>query len=195
MVHFVDKVDSGNLTSQEILQPQGWIMLGFVMDPRTGLGRFHDFTIGNYDLMKELARLCAEKDIDQIMELSDVTERVSLYNEQAEIFREMLKKHSRVEGNAIITDLRGVDTIYAGNRFIIYTLFPSQNISTWIVDGRNKANAIITVGYSIINRSATVDVGSMLLGYGGGGHHQVGTCQVPYEDADRIIAEVIQKIK
>jgi nanoRNase/pAp phosphatase (c-di-AMP/oligoRNAs hydrolase) len=107
----------------------------------------------------------------------------------------MLKKHSRVEGNAIVTDLRGVDTIYAGNRFIIYTLFPGQNISTWIVDGRNKTNAIITVGYSIINRAATVDVGSMLLGYGGGGHHQVGTCQVAYEDADRIIAEVIEKIK
>jgi nanoRNase/pAp phosphatase (c-di-AMP/oligoRNAs hydrolase) len=195
MVHFVDKVDSGNLTSNEILHPHGWIMLGFVMDPRTGLGRFHDFTISNYDLMKELARLCAEKDIDEIMELPDVRERVILYNEQAEIFREMLKTHSKVEGNAIITDLRGVDTIYAGNRFLIYTLFPEQNISTWIVDGRNKEKAIITVGYSIINRTATVDVGSMLLGYNGGGHHQVGTCQVSYEEADRIIAEIVEKIK
>jgi nanoRNase/pAp phosphatase (c-di-AMP/oligoRNAs hydrolase) len=195
MIHFVDKVDSGNLTSYEILQPQGWVMLGFIMDPRTGLGRFHDFTISNYDLMKELARLCAEKDIDEIMETADVRERVELYKKQTELFTEMLKAHSRVEGNTIVTDLRGVDTIYAGNRFLIYTLFPEQNISTWIVDGRDKAKAIITVGYSIINRTATVDVGSMLLGYEGGGHRQVGTCQVSYETADKIMAEIIEKIK
>jgi nanoRNase/pAp phosphatase (c-di-AMP/oligoRNAs hydrolase) len=195
MIHFVDKVDSGNLSSHEILHPHGWVLLGFIMDPRTGLGRFHDFTISNYDLMKELARTCAEKDIDEIMEMPDVRERVNLYNEQAELFREMVKTHTKVEGKAVITDLRGVETIYAGNRFLIYTMYPEQNISVWTIDGRNKTKAAVTVGYSITNRTATVDVGSMLLGYNGGGHRQVGTCQVVYEEADRVIAEIVEKIK
>jgi nanoRNase/pAp phosphatase (c-di-AMP/oligoRNAs hydrolase) len=107
----------------------------------------------------------------------------------------MVKKHSRLDGPVIITDLRGVDPIYAGNRFLIYTIFPEQNISLWTIDGRNKVNCVITVGYSITNRTATVDVGSLLLAYGGGGHRQAGTCQVPYDSADRIIGEIVEKLK
>jgi len=195
MIRYVDKIDSGNLTVDEILYPQGWILLGFIMDPRTGLGRFHDFTISNYDLMKKLSIAFSEQPIEEIMMMSDVKERMEVYFEQAALFRGMIKAHARVDGNAVIIDLRGVETIYAGNRFLLYTLYPEQNISMWIIDGRNKANVAITVGYSIINRSATVDVGSILLKYGGGGHHQVGTCQVAYEDADRVIAEIEEKIK
>ncbi|MCL2067716.1 MAG: exopolyphosphatase [Treponema sp.] len=195
MIRYVDKVDSGSLSAEEISNPAGWILLGFIMDPRTGLGRFRDFTISNYDLMKELALACSEKDIDQIMAMDHVKERVDLYFKQAGLFKDMLLKCCRTEGNVIIADLRGVDTIYVGNRFIIYTVFPEQNISVWIIDGRNKANVAITVGYSILNRSATADVGSILLKFGGGGHHQVGTCQVPYEDADRVIAEIVEKVK
>jgi nanoRNase/pAp phosphatase (c-di-AMP/oligoRNAs hydrolase) len=194
MIHYVDKVDSGNLIPDEILYPHGWVLLGFIMDPRTGLGRFRDFTISNIELMKELARACAEKDIDEILALPDVKERTDVYREQATLFHEMLKQRAKVEGNAIVVDLRGVDPINAGNRFLIYTLFPDQNMSIWVVDGRNK-NAAITVGHSIINRSATVNVGSLMLHYGGGGHDKVGTCQVPYADADRIIAEIIEKVK
>jgi nanoRNase/pAp phosphatase (c-di-AMP/oligoRNAs hydrolase) len=145
--------------------------------------------------MKKLARACSEKNIEEILASPDVKERLDVYFEQNDLFREMVAKHARVEGNALVVDLRGLDTIYAGNRFLIYTLYPEQNISIWVVDGRNKQNAAITVGYSIINRSATADVGSMLLHYGGGGHHQVGTCQVPYEDVDRVIAEIVEKVK
>jgi nanoRNase/pAp phosphatase (c-di-AMP/oligoRNAs hydrolase) len=195
MIRYVDKVDSANLSTDEILSPRGWVLLGFVMDPRTGLGRFRNFTISNYDLMKELARACAEKSIEEILEMPDVKERLEVYFEQHQMFKEMAAKYTRTEGNALIVDLRGVDTICAGNRFLIYTMYPNQNISLWIVDGRNKSNVAITVGYSITNRTATADVGSMLLHYGGGGHRQVGTCQVPYEDADRIIAEIVEKVK
>jgi len=195
MIRYVDKVDSGNLTVDEILHPQGWILLGFIMDPRTGLGRFRNFTISNYDLMKKLAGALAEHPIEEIMMSSDVKERMEVYFEQAQLFREMVNSHSRAEGNALIVDLRGVETIYAGNRFLVYTLFPDQNISLWIVDGRNKANVAITLGYSITKRGATVDVGSLLLKYGGGGHRQVGTCQVAFEDADRVIGEIIEKIR
>ncbi|MDR0315476.1 MAG: exopolyphosphatase [Treponema sp.] len=195
MIRYVNKVDSANLSSDEILHPYGWVLLGFIMDPRTGLGRFKNFTVSNYDLMKELAKACAEKNIEEILAMSDVKERVELYREQEVLFKEMISKQAKTEGNALIVDLRGVETIYAGNRFLVYTLYPEQNISVWIVDGRNNANIIITVGYSIINRSAGVDVGSILLHYGGGGHHQVGTCQVPHADADRIIAEIVEKVK
>jgi nanoRNase/pAp phosphatase (c-di-AMP/oligoRNAs hydrolase) len=195
MVEYVDKVDSGSLTRDEIVDPKGWVLLGFIMDPRTGLGRFRNFTISNYDLMKKLAQACAEKSIDEILEISDVKERLNLYYEQAGLFQDMTKRYAKVEGNAILIDLRGVDPIYAGNRFLIYTLFPEQNISVWVIDGRDKANTAITVGYSILNRSASVDVGGLLYRYGGGGHHQVGTCQVDNDRADGIIREIMDEIK
>jgi len=195
MIHFVDKVDSGDLTADEILDPKGWILLGFVMDPRTGLGRFRNFTISNYDLMTNLAKACAEKTIYEILSMPDVKERLDFYYQQRDLFTEMVKKYTKTDGNVLLVDMRGVDTIYAGNRFIIYTLYPEQNISMWVVDGRNKSNVAITIGHSIINRTSTVDVGSLLLYYGGGGHKQVGTCQVSYDDADRIISEIMVKIK
>ncbi|MCL2801731.1 MAG: exopolyphosphatase [Treponema sp.] len=195
MIHYVDKVDSGDLTSEEILDPRGWVLLGFIMDPRTGLGRFRNFTISNYELMMNLSKACAEKSISEILTMPDVKERLDLYFQQKDLFAEMIKSHANVMGNVIMVDLRDVETIYAGNRFIIYTLYPEQNISVWTVDGRNKSNVAITVGHSIINRSSTVDVGSLLLQYGGGGHKQVGTCQVTYEDADKIISEVMEKVK
>jgi nanoRNase/pAp phosphatase (c-di-AMP/oligoRNAs hydrolase) len=195
MMKYVDKVDSGDLTAEEILHPTGWVLLGFIMDPRTGLGRFRNFTISNYDLMKLLAKACIDKPIEEILALSDVKERIDVYFEQAEAFKEMVRQYAKTEDHAVIVDLRGVEKIHAGNRFLIYTLFPKQNVSVWIVDGRNKQNVAITVGYSITNRSATVNVGSLLLKYGGGGHVQVGTCQVDYADADRVIGEIIAAVK
>ncbi|MDR2629938.1 MAG: exopolyphosphatase [Spirochaetaceae bacterium] len=194
MLKYVDKMDSGNLTKDEIVHPKDWILLGFIMDPRTGLGRFRNFTISNYDLMKKLALACVDKTIDELLLISDVKERLDVYFQQESLFLEQLKKYTRIAGKVIVTDLRGVDTIYAGNRFLIYTLFPEQNISVWVIDGRNKANCVITAGYSILNRTATVDVGSCLLKYGGGGHRQAGTCQVAYADADRVIQEIISQV-
>jgi nanoRNase/pAp phosphatase (c-di-AMP/oligoRNAs hydrolase) len=194
MIRYVDKVDSGDLNADEILNPRGWVLLGFIMDPRTGLGRFRNFTISNYDLMKKLALACSEKSIEDILAMPDVKERLDVYVEQNSLFREMVAKYTKIEGKILVIDLRGVEPIYAGNRFLIYTLYPEQNISIWVVDGKNKANAAITVGYSILNRTATVDVGKLLLEYGGGGHHQVGTCQVPYADADRVIGEIVKEI-
>ncbi|MDR0387771.1 MAG: exopolyphosphatase [Treponema sp.] len=195
MLEYVDRIDSANLTIDEIKNPSGWILLGFIMDPRTGLGRFRNFTISNYDLMKLLARSCIDKTIDEILALSDVKERIEVYFEQNERFTAMIKEHVRLEGPVIVIDLRGVETIYAGNRFLIYAMYPEQNISVWIIDGRNKQNCVISIGYSIINKTATEDVGSLLLKYGGGGHRVVGTCQVPYEDADRVIGEIVEILK
>ena len=194
MIYFVDKVDSGDLSKDEILDPRGWVLLGFIMDPRTGLGRFRNFTISNYDLMAVLAKACAEKSIYDILAMPDVKERLDFYNQQKDLFAEMIKTHTKINGSVIVVDLRGVETIFAGNRFFIYTQYPDQNISMWVVDGRNKVNVAVTIGHSIINRSSKVDVGSLMLSYGGGGHKQVGTCQVPYDDADKIMTEILKKI-
>jgi nanoRNase/pAp phosphatase (c-di-AMP/oligoRNAs hydrolase) len=194
MVTAVDKVDSAKLTAEEILSPQGWVLLGFIMDPRTGLGRYRQFRIANYQLMEEMIEACRVQDIDEILQNPDVQERVKLYYEQDALFREMARKYTKVYGNAIVTDLRGVETIYTGNRFLIYSLYPEQNISLWIVDGRGKLNCPIAIGHSILNRTSKTNVGALCLKYGGGGHPQVGTCQVDYDDADRVIGEIIEKI-
>ena len=194
MIVAVDKVDSAKLTADEILNPSGWILLGYIMDPRTGLGRFRNFRISNYELMENLIEACRSQTIEQILENPDVKERVALYFEQDALFRTMVKEHTRTEKNVIVTDLRNVETIYTGNRFVIYSLYPEQNISMWIVDGRGKQNCPIAVGHSVLNRTSQTDVGNLLLQYGGGGHRQVGTCQVPYEEADDVIAQLIARM-
>lgn len=194
MMAAVDKVDSAQLTVEEILDPKGWVLLGFIMDPRTGLGRFRDYRISNYQLMEFLMEVCRKHSIEEIMDMPDVRERVVRYFEQNELFKDMLQHYTRLDGNVIITDLRGVDPIYSGNRFLIYSLNPEQNISIWMVDGRNKQNCPIAVGHSIINRTSRTDVGSLMLKYGGGGHKAVGTCQVPYEDADQVLAALLEQM-
>ena len=195
MIKYVDKVDSADLTIDEIQNPTGWIMLGFVMDPRTGLGRFRDFRIGNFELMEYLIDACRTQGIDEILANPDVKERIEKYREQNQLFRDMITKVTRTDGNVIISDLRGVEEIYTGNRFMIYSMYPEQNISIWAVDGRGRTNCPIAVGHSILNRTSKTNVGALMLKYGGGGHDKVGTCQVPYEDADRVIAELVEQMK
>jgi nanoRNase/pAp phosphatase (c-di-AMP/oligoRNAs hydrolase) len=144
--------------------------------------------------MENLIDACCKQEIDEILSNPDVQERVKMYFEQDTLFRQMIARHTVVKGNAIITDLRGVETIYTGNRFLIYSLYPDQNISLWVVDGRNKHNCPIAVGRSILNRTSKTDVGRLMLKYGGGGHPQVGTCQVDYADADRVIGELLEAV-
>ena len=193
MMVAVDKVDSGNLTVDEILNPTGWILVGFLMDPRTGLGRWRQFTVSNYQLMEKLMVACKDKTTEEILDMPDVKERIEVYNEQTAKFKEMVTAHTRVEGNVIISDLRGVDPIYTGNRFMIYSMYPDQNISAWIVAGKGGLGCSAAVGYSIINKSCTIDVGSPMLKYGGGGHKKVGTCQFSDEkisDLDKMLKEL-----
>jgi oligoribonuclease NrnB/cAMP/cGMP phosphodiesterase (DHH superfamily) len=190
----VDKVDSGNLTKDEILHPEGWIMVGFLMDPRTGLGRWRTFTISNYQLMEKLIDCVRTMTTDQILSLPDVVERIVTYTEQADNFIKMVHAHTIVRNDVIISDLRGVDPIYSGNRFMIYSLYPDQNISAWIVSGKGGKGCSAAVGYSILNRTSNVDVGKLMLKYGGGGHKAVGTCQFTDEnvgDLDKMLNELV----
>lgn len=196
MMEAVDKVDSGNLTIEEVMHPSGWILIGFLMDPRTGLGRWRKFSIPNYQLMEQLMEACRTKTTEEILNLPDVKERMEVYWEQSEKFKEMVEKYTRVEGNVIISDLRGVDPIYTGNRFMIYSMYPEQNISAWIVSGKGGAGCSAAVGYSILNRTCEVNVGSLMLKYHGGGHKKVGTCQFSEEEMEtelpKMLAELCQ---
>lgn len=195
MMVAVDKVDSGDLTSDEIQNPTGWILIGFLMDPRTGLGRWRNFTISNYQLMELLIDACRTLTTDEILALPDVKERIEVYNEQTLRFKDMVRKHTITEGNLLISDLRGVDPIYSGNRFMIYSMYPSQNISAWIVSGRGGKGCSAAVGYSIINRTCTVNVGSLMLKYNGGGHKKVGTCQFTDENAETELPRMLEELK
>ena len=194
MMEAVDKVDSGNLTIDEIQHPAGWILIGFLMDPRTGLGRWRNFTISNYQLMENLLENCRTMSAEQILELPDIKERVDVYFDQTAKFMEMVKAHTTTDGNLILSDLRGVDPIYSGNRFLIYSMYPEQNISAWIVSGRGGKGCSAAVGYSILNRSCTLDVGSLMLKYNGGGHKKVGTCQFSDEAMDTELPEMLREL-
>ena len=194
MMVAVDKVDSGNLTREEVLNPTGWILIGFLMDPRTGLGRWRQFTISNYQLMEMLIDACRTMTIDEILSIPDVQERIEVYNDQTLKFKEMIIKYTSTNGNVIISDLRGVDPIYTGNRFLIYSLYPEQNVSAWIVSGRGGHGCSAAVGYSILNRTCTLDVGALMLKYNGGGHKAVGTCQFSDENMESELPKMLKEL-
>jgi len=183
----VDKGDSADFTMDEILHPTGWVLLHYLMDARTGLGRFHEFRISNYALMMELIDYCLEHDIDEILELPDVKERVDLYFEQAELFEAQLKRIAKVCDKVVVLDLRNEEVIHAGNRFMIYALYPQTQISVHVAWGYQKQNTAVMIGKSIINKASEVDIGALCLRYGGGGHRNAGTCQL---DNDRVDAEL-----
>ncbi len=191
----VDKADSAQFNVDEILNPTGWPLLSFVMDARTGLGRFRDYRISNYQLMFDLIDVCMTKPIDEILRLSDVEARVSRYFQQDIMFREMLIAHTRIDGNVIVSDLRNVYPIHCGNRFLVYALHPKQNISVWAVDGYRGQNCVFACGHSIINRTAQTDVGALMREFGGGGHRAAGTCQVSYTEAEFSLTAIVSAMR
>lgn len=194
MMDAVDKADSAQFSEDEILNPDGWVLLNFIMDSRTGLGRFKDFRISNYQLMMELIDYCRDHTIEEILQLPDVIERVELYKDHAVKAREQVERCSTVHGNLVVLDLRQEDTIFATNRFMIYAMYPDTNISIHAIWGLNKLNTVFAVGKSIINRSSKTDIGTLMLEYGGGGHMNAGTCQIDNDDAARVQAELISRI-
>ena len=190
----VDKGDSADFTIDEILNPSKWVLLNYVMDPRTGLGRFHDFKISNYDLMMKLIDECLVKNIDEIMELPDVKERTKLYFEQAELFKAQLQRITKIHGKVAVIDLRNEEIIYAGNRFMIYAMYPEIEISMHVAWGFKKQNTAVMIGKSIVNRNSKFDIGALCLSYGGGGHMNAGTCQLDNDIVDKEIPVMIDKI-
>ncbi len=194
MITAVDKADGGNYTREDILDPKDWMMLAFIADPRTGFGYQRTFRISNFDLMKSLPSRLRHQTIEEIMGSPDFLERIDVYKEQIEEYKTFLRKHARTEGDAIILDFRGMHDLPTGNRFIEYVLFPEQNISVRLIDSRDRQRVMISVGHSTINRSSTINVGSMLLQFGGGGHPRVGTCQVMAGEAGIVLNRILNEI-
>ena len=191
LMEAVDKGDSADFTVNEILHPKGWVLLHYLMDPRTGLGRFRQFRISNYDLMMQLISFCMEHNIDEILALPDVKERVDLYFEQSEMFVEQLKRIAVLHDKVIVLDLRNEEIIHAGNRFMIYALYPEAQISVHVAWGFRKQNTAVMIGKSIVNKASTVDIGELCLKYGGGGHHNAGTCQLENDVVDSQLPDII----
>ncbi len=189
----VDKGDSADFTIEEVRNPKDWVLMNFLMDARTGLGRFHDFRISNYDLMMELIDYCLDHRIEDVLKLPDVQERVDMYFKQQDLFRAQLEKVSRQEGRCVVVDLRDQDPIYTGNRFYVYTMFPDAYFSIHVAWGFRKQNTAVMIGKSIFKDSPDVDknIAEITLKYGGGGHKNAGTCQLDNDKVDDLLPDIL----
>ena len=194
MMVAVDKADAAQFSKEDILNPQGWDLLSFLMDSRTGLGRFREFRVSNYQLMMDLIDYCHDHGIEDIMQLPDVKERVDLFNKYADDFKEQLQRCSTIHNNLVVLDLRDEETIYPGNRFMIYAMFPQTNISIHVLWGFQKQNTVFATGKSIIDRGSKTNVGELMLKYGGGGHGAAGTCQIDNNKCEDVLQELIATI-
>lgn len=190
----VDKADSAQFTLDEILHPTDWVLLSFLMDARTGLGRFRDFKISNYQLMMELIDFCLDHTIEEVLALPDVKERVDMYFEQQELFKQQIEKVHKIYDDVVVLYLKDEETIYTGNRFMVYAMYPQAKISVHVMWGFKKQNTAVTIGKSIIDRSSNVNIGEICLEYGGGGHANAGTCQLPNDQVDDLLPGIIEKL-
>ncbi len=195
LMEAVDRADCTSFNQEDVINPKDWVLLNYLMDPRTGLGRFKHFRISNYNLMLKLVDLCPKKSITEIMEDPDVKERISLYFEEQDKFIKQVERCTKVVGNIALLDIRQEDTIHVGNRFMIYALHPECNISIHCFNGLRNENTVFAVGKSIINRSCPIDVGILMYEYQGGGHMNAGTCQVPNDKAEEVLNSIINKIQ
>lgn len=194
MMEAVDKGDSAQFSREDILNPTGWVLLNYLMDARTGLGRFRNFRISNYQLMMQLIDYCRGHSIEEILALPDVVERIELYFDHAEKSKEQIRRCTKVHGHVGVLDLRNEETIYTANRFMIYALFPEIKVSVHVLWGLKKQNIALPIGKSILDRTSTTNIGELCLKYGGGGHANAGTCQIDTDKAEQVLAELVEQI-
>lgn len=191
LLEAVNKTDSGDLTHDEILYPSGWILLSFIMDARSGLGRFKDYRISNHQLMRNMVEYCRTKPPELITTNEDIQERVVRYFDQQEKFVIMMERCSNTNRHVIVSNLLDEETIYSGNRFVVYAMYPDQSVDIRIMWGRDRQNIVFACGHSILNRSCNVNIGELMLAHGGGGHQKVGTCQVPIDGWEKHLEEIV----
>lgn len=194
MMEAVDKADSAQFSRDEILHPGDWVLLNYLMDARTGLGRFREFRVSNYQLMMDLIAYCADHTIGQILALPDVKERIDLYFEHEAKAKEQIRRCTTQYGNLVVLDLRKEEPIYACNRFMLYALYPDANISIHVLWGLKKKNTVFATGKSILDRTSKTNVGDLMLKYDGGGHAAAGTCQIDNAHAERVMGELIAQL-
>jgi nanoRNase/pAp phosphatase (c-di-AMP/oligoRNAs hydrolase) len=195
LLEAVNKTDSANLSVEDIVNAQGWILLSFIMDPRTGLGRFSDYRISNYDLMSNMIDYCRTKQPEEILQIDDIQERVNRYFDQQSLFVQMLKRCSELKGNVIVTNLLNEETIYCGNRFLVYGVFPEQNVDIRLMWGLDNEVVSLACGHSVLNQTCQTNIGQLMLEYNGGGHEQVGTCQVTKDKWEVTLDELVTRMR
>ena len=194
LMEAVDKADSARFEMQETLAPTGWALLNFIMDPRTGLGRFRDFRISNYQLMMHLIDYCRRHTVEEILELPDVKERVELYHAHSQQARKQIQRCSTIHGNLVVLDLRDEETIHPTNRFMVYALHPACNISIHVLWGKERQNTVFAIGNSIFNRTSATNIGELCMQYDGGGHNNAGIAMVENDEADKELRALIERI-
>lgn len=191
----VDRVDAAQLSVEDVTNPTGWILLSYIMDPRTGLGKYHHFRISNYQLMMKMVEWIPQYPVSELLEMPDIKERVDQYFAQDREFREVFSKYSKQDGNVVTTDLRDLDEVPTGNRFLVYTMYPETNVSVRVFWGFKKQNVVVAVGHSIFNRTCKSNLGALMAQFGGGGHHGAATCQLDLEKADQQVEEIVATLK
>jgi oligoribonuclease NrnB/cAMP/cGMP phosphodiesterase (DHH superfamily) len=196
LVHETDLVDSANLTLEQVSNPQGTILLGLLLDPRTGLGLHRNFTISNFQWVSQMPEMLTTNSVDEILAMVDSQERIKRYNEMQQAASEFYLETSHLSDNVIVTDVRGKE-VPAANRFLIYTLagLSGGNISVRIADGKKGEFDMISVAHSIFVRTSSVDSGELCKKYGGGGHKGAATCQPVLKDSERVFLEIIDACK
>lgn len=194
MLAAVDQADSAQYSEEDILAPEPWVLLNFVLDPRTGLDRFGTFAISHEQFMKDMMVYCRHHPVDEILKIPDVEERLHLYSLHEEFFETQLRRSTTVYDNLVVFDLRKETEMFAGNRFMIYAIFPQCNISIQVIPEIEPGKCLLATGKSLLDRSSKTDVGHLMLKYGGGGHRQVGTCRIENDRVDEVLNELIAKI-
>jgi hypothetical protein len=182
-----DKVDAAQLTPEDVLHPAGYVLLSMTID-----GKYAE----DEPYWLCLIELLREKTLEETMSDPEVKRRCRKILDDQEKLKQILLGRTTLKGNVISTDLRGVKEIPDGNRFLIYTLFPSGSISMKIADDSQRPNmTAISVGYNIFNTTSKVNVGALMEKHGGGGHRVVGSCRVPKDEAEKHIREIFEAIK
>jgi oligoribonuclease NrnB/cAMP/cGMP phosphodiesterase (DHH superfamily) len=188
LVRQTDRLDSAQLTRDDIENPRGYILLGFTVDGRTGMGDVNEYFRLLVDLLKR-------KPIEKVLKHPEVKKRCDWLRRENEVFRQALRAHSRMDGNVVVTDFRGLDKVPVGNRFLVYALFPEATVSVRLHWGPNRKTVIAAVAHSILNRTSATNVGQLLSRYGGGGHRGAGTVPLPPARAEDAVAEIIRTLK
>jgi oligoribonuclease NrnB/cAMP/cGMP phosphodiesterase (DHH superfamily) len=190
----VDKADSGQFSKDEILDPKGWALLNFLVDKRTGIEDWCEFDITGEQFKRSLIDWIAKLPIDEVLKLPDARQRAEVYFRYAEKYKQQLLTSAVVKNNIVLLDCRGRNKRYPGNRFIIYALYPECNISVQVKKDQDSEKTTFSVGKSIINNTSKVNIGKLMLKYGGGGHRAAGACHVPEADADRVLGEILKAL-
>ena len=188
LVRETDRLDSADLTPDDVITPSGYIQLGFTIDGRTGMGTFEKYFLHLVGLLK------SGTPIDQVLEEPAVRKRCDILESESRRFCEELRNHSRVEGNVVITDFRDLDHVPIGNRFLVYALFPEVNVSVRIHWGPNRTFPMALIGHSIFNRSCKTNVGDLAARYGGGGHRGAGSVPL-MDEPEQQIRMIINELK